>query len=84
MTDEEKAAIFIKRYWGTYTEAFRDETIPRLVKLIQDEREENAKICDEMIAPVTENHQCVAPTINNCSWCGALEIAAKKIRARSS
>jgi len=47
MTDEEKAAVFIKRYFGTYTEAFRDEMIPRLVKLIQDEREACAKIAEE-------------------------------------
>ncbi len=48
MSDEEKAAIFIKRYWGTYTEAFRNETIPRLVKLIRDEREACAKIAREV------------------------------------
>lgn len=56
MTDEEKAEVFIKRHWGHYGEDFRNAMVPPLVKLIRDEREESAKICEEMIAPVTEDH----------------------------
>ncbi len=78
MNDEETAAIFIKRYWGTYTEAFRQETIPRLVKLIQDEREACAKILQDEI-DTWNRIEIGSSDVAVAALTGALE----KIRARS-
>jgi len=76
MTDEEKAVVFIKRYFGTYTEAFRNEMIPPLVKLIRDERKACAKILD--VAAET------AKNLGNFTDAQNLRAYAALIRARSS
>lgn len=68
---------------GKQRNQIREILREKFASAIEEEREACAKIAEEGIAPITEDHQCEAPTVNKCSYCAAHQTIAKLIRARS-